>query len=182
MLLLACSVMATGKPVYATARPWKLSFEFCPLCHKQVITSALGKFRINLTIFSKFSKLLLSLHNSGNFEKCFANTHEIHGCLLNYPPAHAITCEYLSTPACELRIESSSLFQPISGELGCCFPAYKLFYPLQLMPPLSKILILKFPLSSLSSVSLHVSRSWPWFLLASDSYGRRFNDVYDDQF
>ena len=39
VLRLACSLMrTTGKPIYATARPWKFClYRLCPLCDKQVI-------------------------------------------------------------------------------------------------------------------------------------------------
>ena len=60
MLLLACSLMTTGKPVYA---PWitrQQDLESCPLykilpfiCDKQVIASVLGQLRINFTCIFK---------------------------------------------------------------------------------------------------------------------------------
>ena len=62
---------------------------FCPLCDKQVIASALGQLRINFTcIFKFFPKLPSSLRDSGTFRKTLKIRVKL---ILNCPRAHAIT-------------------------------------------------------------------------------------------
>ena len=87
--------MTTGKSVYATTRPWQFSFstEFCPLCDKQVIASALGQLRINFTRTFKVFQIALVAPRLGQFCENFENTREI-SCvklIFNYARAHAIT-------------------------------------------------------------------------------------------
>ena len=67
--------MTNGKPVYATARPWKLSF--CPACDKQVIASALVQLRINFTCIFKVFQIALVASRLGQFCENFENTREI---------------------------------------------------------------------------------------------------------
>ena len=72
-----------------------LSTEFCPLCDKQVIASALGQLRIISLVFSKFSKLPSSLRDSGNFVKTLKIRVKL---ILNCPRAHAITYTNCTSP------------------------------------------------------------------------------------
>ena len=65
-----------------------LCTKFCPLCDKHVIASARGQLRINFTCIFKFSKLLSSLRDSGNFVKTLKILVKF---ILNCPQAHAIT-------------------------------------------------------------------------------------------
>ena len=70
--------MTTGKPVYATARLWKLFVvQICPLCDKQVIASALGQLRINFTCIFKVFQIALVASRLGQFCENFENTREI---------------------------------------------------------------------------------------------------------
>ena len=54
-----------------------LCTEFCPLCDKQVIASALGQLRINFTCIFKVFQISLVASRLGQFCENFENTREI---------------------------------------------------------------------------------------------------------
>ena len=120
VLLLACSLRTTRQTRLRNGKILKvvLCTEFCPLCDKQVIASALGQLRINFTCIFKVFQIALVVSQLGQFCENYENTSEINPLLPSGPcdciyKTHQLFAVYTSLE----KFENSTITGHFPGDL-----------------------------------------------------------------